>query len=159
VSKLYKLSTSQRTSSHAAHTLIPTLKWLKKKFLEQIALTSKISAWSGQSIHQNVGILVLFHPKWLSLSLPSQISHKSPLTAERRTAALILFHYKQAEPWNQCETLILKLPWKTSHKHQLNKNYTAGFPHPLWRSRCKNYSDTTSTFRTASICSRLVLHC
>ena len=72
-----------KTSSHAAPTLTHTLKWFKKKFLEQIALTSKISASAGQIIHQNVGILVLFHPMSLSFSLASQISHKSPLSAER----------------------------------------------------------------------------
>ena len=47
---------------------------------------------------------------------------------------------------------------KTSHTQEQNKNYTAGFPHPFWCSRFKNYSDTTSTFRTATVCSRLVLH-
>ena len=117
VDSLYSFDTAavyvlciQRTSSHAAHTLTHTLKWFLKKFLKQMPLMSKISAWSRQIIHQNVGILVLFPPKSLSLSLASQISHKSPLSAERRTAAPILFHYKQAEPWNQSERLILKLP-------------------------------------------------
>ena len=57
---------SQRNSSHAAHTLTPTLKWLKKNFLKQMPLTSKMSAWSTRIIHQNVGILVLFqsHSHW-----------------------------------------------------------------------------------------------
>ena len=101
---------SQRTLCHASHPLTPTVKWLKKNFLKQMPLTSKISAWSRPIVPQNVGIFVLLHPKSLLLSLASQISHKSPLSAERRTPAPILFHYKQAEPWNQCERLILKLP-------------------------------------------------
>ena len=86
------------------------------KKTKQTPLTSKISAWPRQILLQNVGNFVLFHPKWPSLSLVSQISHKSPLSIERRTPA----HYKQADSWNQCENSFLNCHKKqTIHRSRI----------------------------------------